>query len=221
MMKTLKLLSGEMTPSTQTRAKIYLPAPTFPVQMAGAPLLTRTLCADVTTVSWPPRSGGVLQNGRSASTPQTTEAALIYVVDDEEALPELYTLLLEGKGHSVRAFHHRAEALAALTTDRNKPDLLITDYCGLSMPVEWFMRQCLMIHPALRILMASGLSQTFVRFSSAQPDRFIQKPFTADEFLNEVRAALTARRLFPHMPQTLAPVGGRYAHQSNKGVHQR
>jgi hypothetical protein len=39
--------------------------------------------------------------------------------------------------------------------------------------------------------MASGFSQTFVRFSSVRPDRFIQKPFTADEFLKEVRAALT------------------------------
>jgi DNA-binding NarL/FixJ family response regulator len=77
-----------------------------------------------------------------------------------------------------------------LTAERKKPDLLITDYCGPSMPVDRFLQRCLIVHPSLRILMTSGFSQTFVRFSVARPDRFIQKPFTADEFLREVRAAL-------------------------------
>ena len=47
-----------------------------------------------------------------------------------------------------------------------------------------------MRYSELRILMASGVGQTEVRFSRAKPDRFIQKPFTPEEFRQEVMAAL-------------------------------
>ena len=188
-MMTLKLLPGEMFPSPKPHAKIYLPAPAFPVPVPGAPRLTRT--RSVAHVA-PLRSEGFLQDGSSASAPRTATAALIYLVDDEEGLTELYTHFLKGTGYLVRAFSRRAEALAALTADRNKPDLLITDYCGLSIPVERFMHQCLAVHPTLRILMASGFGQASVQFSRVGPDRFIQKPFTAAEFLQEVGAALAA-----------------------------
>ena len=117
---------------------------------------------------------------------------MIYVVDDLPELTELYTTFLEAMDCSVKAFNDRAEALAALKAGQPKPDLLITDYVSPSMTVDGFMSQCLAVHPTLRILMASGFGQTDVRFSHARPDRFIQKPFTAGEFLEEVRTALAA-----------------------------
>jgi CheY-like chemotaxis protein len=117
-------------------------------------------------------------------------APSIYVVDDAPFLTELYTSLLEASGYIVRAFNDRAEAVKALAADWNKPDLLISDYSGLSMSVDQFLHQCLMIHPALRILMVSGLMRTDVRFSQARPDRFIEKPFTAEQLQQEVKAVL-------------------------------
>src|SRR5574342_465476 len=116
--------------------------------------------------------------------------SLIYVVDDAPGFTELYTALLEPAGYGVRTFNDRAEVLAALRANRMKPQLLITDYRGRPMPVECFMRQCLAAHPALRILMASGFSRNDLRFAKIEPDRFIRKPFTPDEFQREVRAAL-------------------------------
>jgi len=130
------------------------------------------------------------QTDSAGSASPTAEPPSIYVVDDAPCLTKLYATLLEATGYISRTFNDRAEALAALRADRKKPDLLITDYRGLSMTVDQFMHQCLVVHPALRILMASGFSQTEVRFSQAIPDRFIQKPFTAELLLQEVRAAL-------------------------------
>ena len=126
---------------------------------------------------------------------------LIYVVDDTPCLTRLYALLLEGTGCLVKTFIDRAEALAALKSDQKKPDLLITDYRGRSMPAERFMHQCLAVHPALRILMASGWSESDDRFSQVRPCRFIRKPFTPDEFRQAIRAAL-APADFPNAPQT-------------------
>jgi DNA-binding NtrC family response regulator len=126
------------------------------------------------------------------ATSRTTEAPLIYAVDDMPHLTELYTTLLEAAGYIVRAFNNRLEALAALKAATKKPNLLITDYLGHSMPVDEFIRDCLVVHPTLRILMASGFDQTGLRASPIRADRFIRKPFGLEELQQEVRAALIA-----------------------------
>jgi len=130
------------------------------------------------------------QDPSSAFDRALDESASIYVVDDEPRLTDLYAIILEAKGYVVRVFNNRIEALAVLKGDRRKPDLLIMDYLGHTMPVDGFMRLCLQAHPNLRILVASGFSEVDARFSSIRPDRYLQKPFTAEEFLQEVEAAL-------------------------------
>jgi len=119
-------------------------------------------------------------------------ATSIYVVEDEPNVAELYTIVLESADYHVNAFRDRREALRALAAARQKPNLLITDYEGLSMSADWFMRQCLVLHPALRILMISGFHREDMRFFRARPHRFIQKPFTLEQLEREVRASLAA-----------------------------
>jgi len=119
-----------------------------------------------------------------------TASPSIYVVDDAPFLTEVYTILLAASGYRVRAFNDRVQAVAALKAEWKKPDLLITDYRGLSMPVDRFLHRCLLVHPALRILMVSGFGRAELRFSRAKPDRFLQKPFTREELLGEVEAIL-------------------------------
>ena len=82
--------------------------------------------------------------------------------------------------------------MAGLNADGEKPDLLVTDCLGDTMPIHLFIERCRVAHPALRILMASGLSEDDVRSYCLRPDRFLRKPFTADRFVQEVSAALTA-----------------------------
>jgi hypothetical protein len=43
--------------------------------------------------------------------------------------------------------------------------------------------------------MASGFSQSHLMFSPARPHRFIEKPFSVEELLDEVRAAFAGRDL--------------------------
>jgi len=131
-----------------------------------------------------------MNNASSTSAGRVSKAPFIYVVDDTPELTELYAAVLKAAGYCVRTFNDRAEALTALKADRAKPDLLITDYLGLSIPVDRFISRCLVVNPTLRVLMASGFNQTEARVFSVHPDRFIQKPFTLDELRQEVRAAL-------------------------------
>lgn len=121
---------------------------------------------------------------------------MIYIVDDEPRLTELYTIVLETAGYRVKPFTDRFDALIAIEKEKRKPDLLIVDYFGSSMLAERFMLRCRSVHNDLRILMASGMSQRDVHFLAVTPDRFLQKPFTTKEFLAEVRAALSADHEF-------------------------
>lgn len=130
------------------------------------------------------------QNTSSAIDTDNEDCCLIYAVDDEPGLLDLYTILLEAHDYVVRTFDNRVHALAELKGGRRKPDLLIMDYFGHAISVDGFMQHCLRAHPGLRILVASGFSQLDARFACVRPDRFIQKPFTADEFLQEVKAVL-------------------------------
>ena len=172
-------------------AKMFPLKTAFLMQLPSAPdgaaTFTATNCAPALSRS---RPAGSPRDPSAASASRTAEPALIYVVDDEEGLPELYTLFLKGTGCIVRPFDDRGVALAALKAERRRPDLLITDYVGYSMPLDEFMQRCLALHPTLRILMASGYNPAHMRFSLQRPDRFIQKPFTAQEFVQEVEAAL-------------------------------
>ena len=132
---------------------------------------------------------GIPQDADSNSGSQTPESPLIYAVDDLPCLTELYAAVLEAVGHSVRIFTNRNAAVAALKTE--KPALLITDFRNPSMPTDRFLQECVATHPDLRILMATGFGHQHAWFSSVTPDRFIQKPFTPEDLLREVSAALT------------------------------
>jgi len=122
----------------------------------------------------------------------TPQPASIYAVDEVPGLTELYTSLLGEVGYVARTFNHRAKALAALKTASRKPALLITNYRGSSMSISDFIRTCRCIHPRLRILMASGFAQSEMKLFGVKPDRFIEKPFTPNEFHEAVKSVLDA-----------------------------
>ena len=142
--------------------------------------------------SWLPYGNGLyLQESSSPGwVLRRPDPPSIYAVDDVPRLTELYTSLLEATGYAISTFNDRGKALASLSAEKNKPALLITDYIGLSMPIDDFMQGCRAVHPDLRILMASGFSQRDMRPLRVKPNRFIQKPFTPEELRREVRAAL-------------------------------
>ena len=123
---------------------------------------------------------------------------LIYVVDDNQDITDLYTTVLQTAGFFVRPFNERAEALASLQAESIKPQLLITDYQGGTIPVERFIGHCLAVDPALRILIASGFHESETRFSFIRPNHFLRKPFTPDEFLREVRTVLACEDATQH-----------------------
>ena len=180
-----------MKPNSKTKPFPFALA--FAAQTTARSFLRLTLVRtnQTSALSIRPPQGFFLQRDNSSgSAPLTDGLPSIYAVDDVPYLTELYVNLLASTGHLVRTFNNRPKALAALKIEDRVPALLITDYRGLSMPVNQFLQECRLLHPSLRILMASGFTESEMRLLHVKPDRFIQKPFSAQEFQQAVKAVL-------------------------------
>jgi len=135
---------------------------------------------------WSPEAGD--SNSSFGSRAKTDP--VIYAVDDLPCLTELYSLVLNKSGYVVRGFRDRRTALASLEAAQTKPALLITDLDNPTMRVEPFLQACVTLHPALRILMATGFGYHRAWCFSVRPHRFLPKPFTPEELRQAVEATL-------------------------------
>src|SRR5215467_2299972 len=109
MIRTWKRLAGERTFHAKPHVKISLLAQVF-----RAPFLSRARATTNSTLpSRSPHRECLRQQRRISSAParRTSEAPVIYAVDDVFWLTQLYTLVLEAAGCRVVAFNDRAEAL--------------------------------------------------------------------------------------------------------------
>src|SRR5271167_3746832 len=115
---------------------------------------------------------------------------LAYVVDDDEAVRDSLSLLLEARGYTVRSFAAAAEFLAAAPTLR--PGCLIAD---IRMPeMDGLELQQRLIERALQcpliVITGHGDVPLAVRAMKAGAVDFIEKPFAAETILNSAAAAL-------------------------------
>ena len=119
--------------------------------------------------------------------------ATILVVDDEEPLREVLTMVIEDLGHRALQAINGRQALDVVHTER--PDLIISD---VMMPVMTGVELCQQLREETRqtgathvpvILMSSAGAQAA---AGAEPDAFIAKPFDLDNVVRHVLLYLSA-----------------------------
>ena len=116
----------------------------------------------------------------------------ILVVDDEWDEVEILTGLLLSEGHRVQHAFDGHEALQVLA--QSAVDLVVTDYM---MPR---MNGCELLMTMLAgettakvpVLMISALPEGIVRTKCAPVQAFLQKPFSPQQMLGQVRGLLAA-----------------------------
>jgi DNA-binding NtrC family response regulator len=120
------------------------------------------------------------------------DAGVIFIVDDDPCVAELYTLFLEPEGFCLRFFRDRAAALHALESAERAPEVVITDYLGHALEFETFVGR-VRESSSSRVLLISGLPCVARQFPGDGLLSFLPKPFTREELLREVnRTALRA-----------------------------
>ena len=114
---------------------------------------------------------------------------LVLVVDDEQPLLRMTSLVLESFGYRVLLAESGAEALAAFAAHRGDIKVIITDMTMPVMDGATVIRKIREIDPQARIIAASGLgSQEAARVPGVL--RFLPKPLTADTLMKAVSDAV-------------------------------
>ena len=130
-------------------------------------------------------------SNQPASSPRSKDSVLIYVVDDEPTLLELAEYILEMEGYRFQKFEEPRKALAAFQAADPRPDLVITDYVMLGMDGLQLVGECKRAKPDLKSILVSGtVQEEVVHRSPVKVDRFLRKPYLAQEFVEAIREVL-------------------------------
>jgi signal transduction histidine kinase/FixJ family two-component response regulator len=156
--------------------------------------------------------------------PGRSEAGeVILVVEDDEDLRSYLTEALHSLGYSVLASAHAQGALAILSRNSARIDLMLTDVVMPGMNGRELGRRAQEIRPGLRVLYMSGYSRNAVVHQGRLDDgiELLQKPITQTHLASRVRDVLdraAAGRYKRHnqgmnigdsTPRRAAPRGGR------------
>ena len=117
------------------------------------------------------------------------EHRLIYVVDDNDAVRDSLTLLLESAGHQVEAFEAAGEALTSCAARR--PACIITDIRMPEMDGLEFQERLVRSRIDVPVIVITGHADVplAVRAMKAGAVDFIEKPFPDDVILASIEAA--------------------------------
>ena len=114
---------------------------------------------------------------------------VVLVVDDEQPLLRMTSLVLESFGYRVLLAESGAEALLKFEAHRNDIKVIITDMTMPVMDGATVIRKIREIDPHARIIAASGLgAQEAARVPGVM--RFLPKPLTADTLMQAVSDAV-------------------------------
>jgi len=123
-----------------------------------------------------------------------TGSGLILVVDDEEMVGRTAKAILLRYGYTVLLAEDGRTAVDVFREIADRVRLVLLD---LNMPLmggEETLRQLKLVHPDVRVILSSGYNEmeAFRLFTGKGLVGFIQKPYTAPQLAEKMRAALEA-----------------------------
>jgi PAS domain S-box-containing protein len=128
-------------------------------------------------------------NHKIHKEPQLPGNEKIMVVDDEDAITEIYKTLLENFGYQVNTFDNAVDALETFKTDPDQFDLIITDMTMPGLTGDKFALEIFKIKPDFPIILCSGFSDNISPGKVLQLGirYFIQKPVLNQDLMIIIR----------------------------------
>jgi DNA-binding response OmpR family regulator len=116
----------------------------------------------------------------------------ILIVEDEQELRSLFSLILEMEGFSVLQAEDGERGLEILRTHPGSIRMMITDLNLPKIGGVDLINQARALNPAVKIVGTSGMSGAAVRemVMKAGADDFIPKPFQAKDAIRKLKAML-------------------------------
>jgi len=116
----------------------------------------------------------------------------IMVVDDEEAIRDVYEKFLKSHGYNVSVFENGSAAFTEFEKDPYKFDLVITDMTMPKLSGDKLAIEMLKKNPDTRILLCTGFSETLSKeyASLIGIKKILNKPLTMNKLLKNIREIL-------------------------------
>jgi CheY-like chemotaxis protein len=125
-----------------------------------------------------------------APLPPQGRGEQILVIDDERAFQEITKAIFEKHGYRVLTASDGAEALAVFAQHKGAIDLVMTDMVMPFLDGPATIKALRSIDPQVRILAASGLSESERLTGELTNTAFLLKPFTSERLLTTVHEVL-------------------------------
>jgi two-component system cell cycle sensor histidine kinase/response regulator CckA len=142
-----------------------------------------------------PRAAGRAED--AAESPGWTEqpggAGTVLVVEDEETVRRLACRVLRTKGYRVIEAEDPASALRLMREHDGPIDLLVTDIVMPGMTGPALVERLIADRPELKVLYITGYAEEAIERQGTLPagGALLEKPFTARQLADRVRAALS------------------------------
>ena len=118
---------------------------------------------------------------------------MILVVDDEPAVRRLASAILNRHGYRTITAAEGREGAALFAKQREEIRLVISDVMMPQLDGPGMLRELKVMEPRLRSIVITGLGEEnrIADAKAAGADVVLQKPFTADELLTDVKRLLS------------------------------
>jgi two-component system, cell cycle sensor histidine kinase and response regulator CckA len=129
------------------------------------------------------------------SSPQPTSppaARRVMYIDDDAALVQVFTRMLQRMGHAVEGFTHPEQAIEAFRADSSRIELIVTDFSMPGMSGLDVARELLAIRHDVCIVLVSGYVDEGLVASARQAGirQVLYKANTAKELCESVNRLL-------------------------------
>jgi len=117
----------------------------------------------------------------------------VLLVDDEESVRNMATLMLENLGFRVLIAHHGRQALELYRQQGDQIDLVLLDYIMPKMNGHEVFSELISINPDVRVVLTSGYTEIKATAAFKHTDLygFLQKPYDFGILNKVVNKAIT------------------------------
>jgi CheY-like chemotaxis protein len=166
----------------------------FATQSGGAVRIDSTVGRGTTVEIWLPKAPDVAQSETNAITQAPSVPVLasqslrILLTDDHAGVRATTAALLADSGHEIVEAAAGPEALAYLSANPARFDVLITDYAMPGMSGAELIRKARLLRPSLPAIIVTGYVE--VASLGARPDdvEILTKPFDSKQLVQRLQA---------------------------------
>ena len=142
-------------------------------------------------LSWPQGNGVAPSTPRVRRPVAPVNQRTIMVVEDSEAVRQVFVSLLERNGYQVLQAANGTDAVQLEAHFAGTLDLLLTDVVMPGLKGPELARQLRLRRPGLRVILVSGFGTAGDDLGHEEHE-FLEKPIEADQLLEKVHAVLTS-----------------------------